>query len=112
MRQKEHGVGVHLPSRRDRVALTAAAHFPILLFLASVIASVVLIPGETVQVGHRRGPYTLVPKLPVQIAVLTVAVPLAGVVIARMIRGAYTLWTTRQAEQRGLVLAPGEIIAW
>jgi hypothetical protein len=56
-----------------------------------VIVSVLLIPGETVQVGRRGGPYTIVPKLPVQIGVLTVAVPLTGMLIARMVRDSYLL---------------------
>lgn len=112
MSQARKGKGTQLPSRRDRVALAAAAYIPIFLFLAAVIAAVLLIPGEMVQVGRRRGPYTLVPALPVQIGVLAVAVPLAGVVLARMVRGAYSLWTTRHAEPCGFVLAPGEIIAW
>ncbi len=112
MSQAGKGDGTQLPPRRDRVALAAAAYLPIFLFLAAVIAAVLLIPGEMVQVGRRRGPYTLVPALPVQIGVLAVAVPLAGVVLARMFRAAYSLWTTRHAEPGGFVLAPGEIIAW
>ncbi|TCP29856.1 hypothetical protein [Sphingomonas sp. BK235] len=109
---EREGEGIQLPPRRERVALAVAAYLPIFLFLATVIASVLLIPGDTVQVGRRRGPYTLVPTLPVQIGVLSVAVPLAGVVIARMARGAYWLWATRQAERPGFALAAGEIIAW
>ncbi len=112
MSQARKGKGTQLPSRRDRVALAAAAYIPIFLFLATVIVAVLLIPGEMVQVGRRRGPYTLVPALPVQIGVLAVAVPLAGVVLARMARAAYSLWKTRHAEPGGFVLAPGEIIAW
>lgn len=112
MSQAREGEGTLLPSRRDRVALAAVAYLPIFLFLATVIAAVLLIPGETVQVGRRGGPYTIVSKLPVQIGVLTVAVPLAGIVLARMARGAYLLWMSRHAEQCGFVLAPGEIIAW
>ncbi|KQN89789.1 hypothetical protein ASE95_16540 [Sphingomonas sp. Leaf231] len=112
MSQARKGEGTQLPSRRDRVALATAAYLPIFLFLAAVIAAVLLIPGEMVQVGRRRGPYILVPALPVQIGVLAGAVPLASVVLARMVRGAYSLWTTRHAEPGGFVLAPGELIAW
>ncbi|MBB3694815.1 hypothetical protein [Sphingomonas sp. BK580] len=112
MSQEREGVGIQLPPPRDRVALAVAAYLPIFLLLATVIASVLLISGETVQVGRRGGPYTSVPKLAAQIGVLSVAVPLAGVVVARMVRGAYLLWATRQAEPPGFVVAPGEIIAW
>lgn len=101
-----------MPPRPDRLALATAVHIPIFLFLATVIAAVLLIPGETVQVGRRGGPYTVVPKLPAQIGVLSVTVPLAGVVIARVARGTYLLWATGHAESPGLVSAPGEIITW
>lgn len=89
-----------------------AARLPVLLFLGTVIAAILTIPGETVQIGPRLGPKTLVPKLPVQLGVLAVILPLTVIVVVGMGKGLHLLWTTRSRSLLPLRLEPGEAIAW